>query len=184
MRRAQRRKYHYIYKTTCTISNKFYYGMHSTDDLNDGYLGSGKKLWNSINKHGKENHKIEILQFFDTREDLKNKEVEIVNENLLRDPLCMNLKLGGDGGGKFWNEEHRQKCCHAGALKVLEIRRQRHSEKLKNDPEYRKKYCKKLSESLSGEKAGFYGKHHTEETKQKMRKPHKTYKKRKSKTQV
>lgn len=29
--------------------------MHSTDNLDDGYVGSGKRLWNSIKKHGKEN---------------------------------------------------------------------------------------------------------------------------------
>lgn len=54
-KQASRRKYHYIYKTTCTITSKFYIGMHSTDNLEDGYVGSGKRLWYSINKHGKEN---------------------------------------------------------------------------------------------------------------------------------
>lgn len=181
MRRASRRKYHFIYKTTCIITNKFYCGMHSTDNLDDGYLGSGRKLWYSINKHGKENHKIEILEFLETREELKNKEAEIVNENLLNDPLCMNLKLGGEGGGKFWSDEHRQKCCHAGALKSLEIRRNRHIDKLKNDPLYKEKW---ISSLLNSNNRGFSGKTHSEETKQKMRKPHKTYKKRKNKTQV
>lgn len=33
--RAQRRKYHYIYKTTCSITNRFYVGMHSTNNLED-----------------------------------------------------------------------------------------------------------------------------------------------------
>ena len=163
------------------ITNRYYYGMHSTDNLNDGYKGSGKILWHSINKYGIDNHKIEIVEQFDTREQMVKKETDFVNSDLLKDALCMNLKQGGEGGGRFWNEEHRKKCCHAGALKSLEIRRNRHSEKLKNDQEYREKYCKSLSKSLSGEKNPFYGKHHSEETKEKMRKPHKTYKKRKSK---
>lgn len=41
--RKQRIKYHYLYKTTNLITNEFYIGVHSTYDLKDGYLGSGKK---------------------------------------------------------------------------------------------------------------------------------------------
>jgi len=90
-------KYHYIYRTTCSITGKYYVGMHSAVKLNDGYLGSGKVLRRSIRKYGKENHTFEILQFCDSREDLPTKEAEIVNEQLLTDPLCMNLRLGGSG---------------------------------------------------------------------------------------
>lgn len=46
------KQYHFIYKTINIINNKYYIGMHSTDDLNDGYVGSGKRLWYSINKNG------------------------------------------------------------------------------------------------------------------------------------
>lgn len=44
--------------------------MHSTDNLEDGYLGSEKRLRYSINKHGAENHEREILEFVDSREEL------------------------------------------------------------------------------------------------------------------
>jgi len=40
----KQKKYHYIYKTTNILNYKFYIGMHSTDDLDDGYVGSGKRL--------------------------------------------------------------------------------------------------------------------------------------------
>lgn len=94
----KQKKYHYIYKTTCQVTGKFYIGMHSTDDLDDGYLGSGKILGYSIGKHGRENHKKEILEFCETRDDLKKREAEVVNEELLANPLCINLKYGGEGG--------------------------------------------------------------------------------------
>ena len=47
---------HYIYKTTCNVTKRYYIGMHSTTNLEDGYLGSGKRLRYSIRKYGKENH--------------------------------------------------------------------------------------------------------------------------------
>ena len=72
--------------------------MHSTDELNDGYIGSGRYLQNSVKKHGKENHVFEILEFCDDRSKLREREKEIVCEQLLSNPLCMNLKLGGEGG--------------------------------------------------------------------------------------
>jgi hypothetical protein len=32
------KKYNYIYKTTNILTNEYYIGMHSTNNLNDGYL--------------------------------------------------------------------------------------------------------------------------------------------------
>lgn len=38
------RWYHYIYKISCRENGKVYYGVHSTQDLEDGYMGSGAEL--------------------------------------------------------------------------------------------------------------------------------------------
>ena len=127
------KKYHYIYKTTNLKNGRFYVGMHSTDNLNDGYLGSGTRLRRSIRRNGKENFKIEYLEFFSNRFDLVNREKELVNENLLKDKKCMNLKLGGLGG--FVSENHVMK------LKKGSSRHQK--EKWKN-VEYRDKITKVL----------------------------------------
>jgi len=108
------KKIHYIYKTTCNVTGKWYIGMHSTTKLDDGYLGSGKILRYSIRKHGKDNHTKEILEFLETREKLMFREQEIVNKELISDGKCMNLKEGGTGGGGFWSKEHSVKC-HLGA---------------------------------------------------------------------
>lgn len=106
----KQKKYHYIYKTTCLVTGKFYVGMHSTDNLDDGYLGSGKILGYSLAKHGKENHKKELLEFCETRDQLKKREAETVND-LLAQPLCMNLKYGGEGGG-FLAEKNKINGFH------------------------------------------------------------------------
>jgi hypothetical protein len=110
------RKYHFIYKTTCSVNGKYYYGMHSTDNLEDGYLGSGTKLWHSIKKHGIENFKIEILEFCLDRESLKQREAELITEEMLNDPMCMNLKLGGEGGWNLYARE-RSNQSELGRLK-------------------------------------------------------------------
>lgn len=109
MTRAQRRKFHYLYKITNKINGKFYIGMHSTDNLDDGYFGSGKLVKRSVQKHGKDAHQFEILEFAETRNDLRMLEYSVVNSELLTNPLCLNLKSGGEGGWGPHTGESKQK---------------------------------------------------------------------------
>jgi hypothetical protein len=95
--RASRRKYHIIYKTTCKITGKWYIGMHSTDDLEDNYLGSGVRLRRSVIKYGKDNHIREILEIFNTRIEASEKEKTLLTEEFRSDPMCMNCGPGGEG---------------------------------------------------------------------------------------
>lgn len=101
----KQKKYHYIYKTTCQITGKFYVGMHSTNNMDDGYLGSGKVLGYSRTKYGDENHIKEVLEYLPSREALRLREKEIVNEELLAHPLNINLKYGGEGGWDHLNND-------------------------------------------------------------------------------
>ncbi len=165
MERAQRRKYHYIYKTTCIITNKFYIGMHSTDNLEDGYIGSGKRLWYSINKYGKDNHVCEILEFLPDRKTLKEREKQIVNVELINEELCMNLQLGGGGG--FTSNENQKSRSVAGGRAF--------STKIKSDPILYKEFVdtqrikfKKLHSEGKMKYDNFNGKSHSEETKRKI----------------
>lgn len=149
---------HYIYKTTCNVTGRWYVGMHSTSNENDGYLGSGTILRRSIRKYGADNHTKEILEYCNTRDNLSLREVEIVTKELISDGFCMNLKQGGEGG---WDENHSK------AFK----------KKLDNDQEFREKFSKKCSK-ISKEKIlngivtpinevyDWNGKTHAEETKQ------------------
>lgn len=171
-----RKKYHFIYKTTNLISGKYYIGMHSTNDLNDGYLGSGTYIRRSINKHGKENHSIEILEFINSREELIAREREIVSLQEIAKKECMNLKVGGQGG--FVS---REACIKGG--KVLG---NLHRERCKNDAEYLKKRVEISKQTVTRQlekglhpflkvknRYNWKGKKHNPETIEKMKQSHK-----------
>ena len=86
-------KYHYLYKITNLITGEYYYGVHSTNNLNDGYFGSGTQLKNNIQTYGKSNFLKEILEFFPDRKSLMLCESKVVNKQLLKDALANKTKL-------------------------------------------------------------------------------------------
>jgi len=144
--------------------------MHSTNNLNDGYIGSGKRLWYSIKMYGRENFKCEILEMFNDRTTLREREKELVNEDTLKDKMCMNLKTGGDGG--FVNEEHKKKFLKAGAMALNRTKKSAESlRKNLTNPEYKKKYSSKIKEGhkkINYDHSTFKGKKHNEESKKKI----------------
>ena len=152
--------------------------MHSTDDLEDGYFGSGKRVHYSVNKHGIENHQVEILEFLPSREELKKREAEVVNEELLGDPLCMNLRFGGEGGWEHVNRDVDALRNHAENIRA------KYLEKMQ-DSDFRKAFCEKMTAAMASEETrekiskstkehfkifggAFVGKQHSEETKSKI----------------
>lgn len=99
--RAEDGKFHIIYKTTNLVDGTFYIGRHSTRILEDEYLGSGTHLRRAVKKYGKSFFKRDILEFAASLQSLKIREKEIVNEELLCNPQCINLRKGGDGWDSF-----------------------------------------------------------------------------------
>ena len=91
------KKYNYFYKITNLINNHFYYGVHSTDNIDDGYMGSGHRLHRAYKKYGQNNFIKEILKYFETRDEALDYEELIVNEILIKDKNCYNEVLGGGG---------------------------------------------------------------------------------------
>lgn len=164
----KQKKYHFIYKTTNKLNGKYYIGMHSTDNLDDGYLGSGKRLRYSIRKYGEENFEREILEFFDSREELKKREKEIVNLDEIAKINCMNLIVGGEGGRGFTSEEQKLNAKKSND-------RQRWLKE--NDPDWVKKRSESQKKVVrlaveSGERDLFFfdwsGKKHSSKSKEKM----------------
>ena len=160
-RQASRRKHHYIYKTTCLITERYYIGMHSTDYLDDGYLGSGKRLGYSIKKHGRKNHKREILEFLPDRKSLREREEQIVSEDCLRNDDCLNLRKGGEG----WNSDSASEA----GKRAWEIEKNR-DVMLKNLE--KGVLFAKASGLFSGKMLNWKGRKHKPETIEKMKRSH------------
>lgn len=169
------KKYHFVYKTKNKLNEKYYYGMHSTNNLDDGYLGSGKRLRYAIRKYGRDNFETQIIEWFIDRESLIKGEKRIITEEIIKDKDSYNVREGGGGG--IFNEEHRKKFIK-GAKKGREITDKILKERfgggedwkskfntyiLKNlwrdNEEYRKKHLKNID---------WNGRKHSEETKTKM----------------
>lgn len=87
-----------IYKITNNLNGMFYIGKHQTLNPNDSYFGSGTRIQRAIKKYGKQNFSKEILFIFDNEDDMNHKEIELVNEELIKDPKSYNIHLGGIGG--------------------------------------------------------------------------------------
>ena len=93
---------HYIiYKTTNLINGKFYVGKHQTNDLNDGYVGSGKLLKRAIKKYGLDQFKTEILEVCLTEVHMNLAEKIYV---VVDDEVSYNLCSGGKGGFGYIND--------------------------------------------------------------------------------
>lgn len=92
------KRFHLVYKTINKLNENFYIGKHSTDVIDDGYLGSGFLLSAAVSLYGKENFYREILHTAASSDEASSIERMLVNEELLKDPKCYNLALGGQGG--------------------------------------------------------------------------------------
>lgn len=164
----KKKKYHYIYKTKCHSNDTWYIGMRSCyckPEEDKKYFGSGKRLRYCLRKYGRKNFTKEILELCDSREELKNREREIVNEKCIVDPKCLNIQLGG-GGGSLPNtisDEGRKKLSRSAT---------KNGKRNWKNEKYRKQFIQRIKDC---HKAGKYkyglsnlGVPHTEETKRKM----------------
>ena len=134
---------YYFYKIVNNVNNKFYYGVHQTTDVDDNYMGSGVYLLRAYNKHGIENFTKTILKYFSNSEDMYKYEAEIVTEELVKNPMCYNIKVGGKGGsskgelnpiyGREKSQEHKDNISHS-------LKGKKKSEM----------HCKHISESTKG----------------------------------
>lgn len=96
--------YYTVYRIKNKINNKEYIGKHQTEDLEDGYMGSGKLIQRAIQKYDVKNFSKEILHIYDTEEEMNAKEKELVTEEYCSWSNTYNLCPGGRGGFGYINK--------------------------------------------------------------------------------
>lgn len=159
--------YYTIYKTTNKINGKIYIGCHKTNDLEDGYMGSGKILLYAIDKYGVENFIKEIIEVFDNPKAMFEMEATLVNEEFVNSTETYNICEGGKGGFGYINANglgfHNYNIPHADGLA-------RHQWLYANDESYRLNYSIKRRAIALRDNFGqaFAGKRHTSDSKIKI----------------
>lgn len=80
---------HIVYRVTDPETAEYYIGLHSTYNINDGYIGSGR--WVLLHKN-KERLLKDILFTSDTRAEAAEKEMELIRAHI-GDNLCRNIGM-------------------------------------------------------------------------------------------
>lgn len=90
--------YFIVYETTNLVNGRKYIGCHKTNDIDDGYLGSGTLIKRAIKKHGEHNFSRKDLFIFDNEQEMFDKEKELITQEILDDTNYYNVNSGGNGG--------------------------------------------------------------------------------------
>ena len=178
------KQYNYIYKITNQVNDKIYIGKHSTDNLDDGYMGSGILICKAENKYGIENFTKEYLAFCDIEDKLNWFEKFYIKKYKARE-VGYNLTDGGEGGNTGISEDGRRRLSknHKGinnpmygknsqdymTPEAIKEKNKKISESNKGKHFMTDERKQKISEMNKGKTSPMKDKHHTEETKQKMR---------------
>lgn len=111
--------YYTVYRVTNILNGKIYVGAHRTENLDDGYMGSGKLILKAIQKYGKQVFIKEYLHIFDNAEDMFEMECLVVDSDFVSNPLTYNMALGGMGALGGINEYHSMQTAIKAKLDAL-----------------------------------------------------------------
>lgn len=107
-----------IYKITNNVNGKIYIGLTTKGSgvryrqhWNESRIGEPAPIHKAMRKYGEENFTVEILDFAETVDELKEKEkYYIAKYNATDKSIGYNISLGGDGNfGYTHSEEIKQK---------------------------------------------------------------------------
>ena len=149
-------KYFYTYRVDCTAvgwEDYYYLGKHVTDNLDDGYKGSGTKL-HEYYKQYPEAYTLTILEFYSNNTELNIAEQKLIGDLWKTDPYCLNRMPGGSSSPSFKGHKHTEyaKLCISTKNKAF-IHTKEHNKKvsdaLKGKP-LSEEAKQKISKTLTG----------------------------------
>lgn len=148
-----------------------YVGQHQTENIDDGYMGSGIRIVRAIEKYGVENFEKTILFECSSIEEMNAKEAEIVNEEFIARDDVYNVIVGGENGS--WEKVHQQGLHHLGGVNAMKKNklegRQIWADFWNSLTVDQKEQWKKLHPKAQKRRwPSWNGKHHSTETKKKM----------------
>ena len=89
------KKYNYVYITTCICTNLQYVGSHMTNELEDGYIGSGIGFTDVKKELGKENFTRLILEFHPDISTARKREEHYITVYNTLEPNGYNISPDG-----------------------------------------------------------------------------------------
>jgi len=154
----------YNYITINIITGKQYVGTHSTDNVDDDYLGSGVAILDAIKSYGKKNFKRRVLCNHDSLEEAQRCEEKYIKEYNTLAPNGYNLS---PTGGLRYNGKHSEETKERMSRKKKGKKfTKEHKDKLclaklgtKQPKEVKEKRRKSMLGKNKGENNGMFGKH-------------------------
>jgi len=121
----------YTYVTTNLLTGKQYIGVHSTENVDDNYLGSGVAILDAIKSCGRKNFERKVIKFHDSLINAHEHETKCIEEYKSLVPNGYNIsptgglvcngrhsdetkkKMSQKKKGRKFTEEHRNKLSLA-----------------------------------------------------------------------
>ena len=161
--------FHYAYETRHIPTGEYYRGIHH-GELGDSYLGSGDRLMAKVRKHPRSEFKKCVVCVLQDRDEAYEFERRWVTPEVVADPLCLNITVGGKGVGS--GEDHPMSGRKNPAAHFANVNQTGEANWHfggTNSPETRKRISESLKGMFAGEKNPMFGRNHSEAAREKIR---------------
>lgn len=145
-----------VYKITNKVNNKIYIGITNQGSgtrfrhhLYESRIGEPSPIHKAMAKYGESNFSLEIIDFADTYDELKEKEIYYIDKfNSTDRKIGYNLTKGGDGTfGRLHSEETKEKIRQKaiGRKASDEVKKKMSESRKGKCTDIQKEHLKKLS---------------------------------------